>query len=149
MIEQNIEFQEQYKKLDNLCKDCYNSREGVSEYIKQMDNCWLQGAKLVNEWEYLYKMLKHVRWIRNQLAHEVGTLNSDIVEEKDLLFVCDFYNKILHVEDPLSIMRKNQNSQKQKTIQPHPTTPSNTIYQQKDNQSFLSKIFNKLKKLFK
>ena len=42
MLEQNINFQEKYKSLDNLCKDCYNSQEGVSEYIGKWINICLR-----------------------------------------------------------------------------------------------------------
>lgn len=34
----SIEFQEEYKRLDRLCKDYLASAEGVSEYIRQMES---------------------------------------------------------------------------------------------------------------
>ena len=117
MLEQNINFQEKYKSLDNLCKDCYNSQEGVSEYIRQMEKHMLEGKRLVADWENEYSDLKHVRWIRNQLAHEVGTLNSDIVEEKDSLFLFNFYNKLINTKDALSELRKIKSEQIKTNIQ--------------------------------
>lgn len=151
MLEQNINFQEKYKSLDNLCKDCYNSQEGVSEYIRQMDKYMLEGKRLVKDWENEYSNLKHVRWIRNQLAHEVGTLNSDIVEENDILFLSNFYNKIINANDALSVLRKikseqikskhtkvNVNATREKSVQPT-----------KKEAGFLSKLLNKIKNFLK
>ncbi len=143
MIEQNINFQELYKKLDNLCKVCYNSQEGVSEYIRQMDKYMFDGKRFVQHWEIEYDSLKHVRWIRNQLAHEVGTLNSDIVEDDDILFVSNFYDKIINANDPLSKLRKS--NQNKSTSQYTQTRPLST----KNKPRFLSKLLNKIKNFFK
>lgn len=39
MRDLNIEFQEQYKRLDRLCRDMYSSSDsGVSAYIRDMEN---------------------------------------------------------------------------------------------------------------
>lgn len=67
----NIEilFFEEYKKLDNLCKDLFKSDRGVSQYIEEMECTPLSKSRLVELWQNDYKMLKHVRWIRNNIAH--------------------------------------------------------------------------------
>ena len=106
MLTLNLEFQEEYKRLDRLCKDYLSSTEGVSEYIRQMEATPWSNRRYVFTWEDDYKQLKHVRWVRNQLAHEVGTLNSDICTEDDLDWVQSFYNRIINGSDPFTVIRK-------------------------------------------
>ena len=150
MVEQNIHFHELYKRLDNLCKDCFNSQEGVSEYIKQMEKYMLEGKRYITNWEKEYKDLKHIRWIRNQLAHEIGTLNSDIVENSDISFVANFYNKIIKSTDPLSVLGKYKKSQNQTTKQRainYTPTPKRPFLVDK-NYGFFSRLLIKIKKFF-
>ncbi len=153
MLEQNIDFQEKYKRLDKLCKDCYNSQDGVSEYIRLMDKSMYEGIKLVNDWESVYKNLKHIRWIRNQLAHEVGTLDSSIVEEEDILFVFSFYNSMLNANDPLSKMRKLKNNQSNnREPKQNYDAPRESQWQplpREKHTNFLSRLFNKIKNFFR
>ncbi len=106
MLTLNLEFQEEYKRLDRLCKDYLSSAEGVSEYIRQMEATPWSNRLYVFTWEDDYKQLKHVRWVRNQLAHEVGSLNSDVCTEGDLDWVQSFYNRILNGSDPFTIIRE-------------------------------------------
>ena len=40
-------FFEQYKKLDNLCKDLLNNNQGVSAYIKEMEKIPIFERQLV------------------------------------------------------------------------------------------------------
>lgn len=171
----NIMFQEEYKKLDKLCKDCFLSIEGVSEYIRQMKNeqyllqglvqSWAYDYKLVQSWEYDYKMLKHVRWIRNQLSHEVGALQSDICTQDDLDFVLDFYNKIVNCLDPLAQMRVLKENERKRQIQSKKQKQSQTQNQnftvfisestkqnapiiKGEKKSSFSKLFEKIKVFF-
>ena len=102
-----IEFQEEYKRLDRLCKDMFQSANGVTEYIEQMKNVDPLSATL--------RDLKHVRWVRNQLAHEVGALESGVCEKEDLLFVKRFYTQILNGTDPLTLWRVEQEKKTRKS----------------------------------
>ena len=49
-------------------------------------------------------MLKHVRWVRNQIAHDSGAYQ--ISEPSDLEFVLNFYERIFSGQDPLTLLRK-------------------------------------------
>ena len=102
----SIVFQEEYKRLDKLCKDYLSSEKGVSSYIEQMEATAYQNRRYVRSWDEDYKQLKHVRWVRNKLAHEVGTLDSDLCTEEDLEWVKEFTHRILHGSDPFSEARK-------------------------------------------
>ena len=77
MRDLNIDFMDLYKRTDRFIKDAYSSSEGVSEYIRSMESCFNRGISRVQGWKSDYDNLKHIRWIRNQLAHEVS-YDSDI-----------------------------------------------------------------------
>ncbi len=120
------EFFEEYKHLDKLCGDMYSCRNGISEYIDQMDNKSHRGYHLVPLWDSDYKMLKHIRWVRNQIAHDSGAYQ--VSESEDLEFVRNFYDRIFSGQDPLTLLRKeeekaaarrkNQNKQQTTPVQP-------------------------------
>lgn len=166
MLKLNIEFQEEYKRLDRLCKDYLSSTEGVSEYIRQMESTQLSNRRYVHTWENDYKQLRHIRWIRNQLAHEVGTLNSNICTKEDLDWVKNFYNRIITGSDPFTIIRKKleeearrakQQEQARKAVvsnQPKSTqqkqTRQKTTRQKPKHQklSFWSRLVVNIKKFF-
>lgn len=102
-IADNVFF-EAYKRLDKLCSEMYSCQNGVSEYIAQMERETYQGQYRVSSWNTDYKMLKHIRWVRNQIAHDFGLYQ--ISEPEDLDFVQDFHSRIYSGSDPLTLLRK-------------------------------------------
>ena len=98
------DFFEAYKRLDKLCSEMYSCQNGVSEYIAQMERLTYKGQYRVSSWNNDYKMIKHVRWVRNQIAHDSGTFQ--ISEPDDLGFVQDFRSRIFSGNDPLTLLRK-------------------------------------------
>lgn len=146
----NINFQEAYKRLDRLCKDCFAGNDGVSEYIRQLENEQWKLRKY-NLWQDDdYKMLKHVRWIRNKLSHEVDTFQSDLCTQDDLDFVIDFYNDIMDCLDPLAQLYKfEENEKKQKQKINTTSKPKEYDQTKKDKKkSIFAKFIEKIKKLF-
>lgn len=98
------EFFEQYKRLDKLCGEIYSCREGVGSYIDDMESEYVAGLRCVNTWAHDFKMLKHVRWVRNKIAHE--TSRYQICEDPDIDFVYDFYDRIYDGGDPITLLEK-------------------------------------------
>lgn len=98
------EFFEAYKRLDRLCSDIYGCRNGVSQYIEDMDGASYQGRLAVPLWERAHKTLKHLRWVRNQIAHDSGRIL--ICDESDIQDVNDFYDDIMSGCDPLAQLRR-------------------------------------------
>ena len=98
------DFFEAYKRLDKLCSEMYACQNGVSEYIAQMERLTYKGQYRVSSWNNDYKMLKHVRWVRNQIAHDSGTIQ--ISEPDDLDFAQDFRSRIFSGNDPLTLLEK-------------------------------------------
>ncbi len=151
----SLEFQEAYKRLDKLCKDCFFSNEGVSEYLRFMEREDRAGRRYVSTWDADYRMLKHVRWVRNQLSHEVGTLQSDLCTQDDLKFVESFHDRILKCTDPSSVLRKEREKARQQglarlqasreNLPPEDPVNTDTVG---ENKSFFQKIWEKIKEFF-
>ena len=151
MLTLNLEFQEEYKRLDRLCKDCLSSVEGVSEYIRQMDSTPSHNHRYVYGWDGDYKQLKHVRWVRNQLAHEVGSLHSDICTKDDLCWVQSFYDRILNGRDPLTVVRKAKAEEASYIKQQTPARKTESAAEPQPKQrkrSVFGKLFSNIKKFF-
>ncbi len=105
MRDLNIDFMDLYKRTDRFIKDAYSSSEGVSEYIRLMDTDFIRGSTNIRGWKSDYNNLKHIRWIRNQLAHEVS-YNSDICSVIDYEWLEEFYKRLFSSDDPLATLRK-------------------------------------------
>ncbi|MBQ9544288.1 MAG: hypothetical protein IJV00_04090, partial [Clostridia bacterium] len=98
-----------YQKAIRVCLSYYASQNGISEYIANMEQKNNEGRNRVTSWYTDLKMLKHVRWARNQIAHVSGSY--PISEPEDLKFVRDFYSRILSGNDPLTQLRKKSESE--------------------------------------
>ncbi len=96
-------FFEEYKRLEKLCSDMYSCNSGVSGYIADMEQKAARGERMVPSWANDYKMLKHVRWARNRIAHD--TTGEQFSEASDLAFVQEFYGRILKGQDSLALLR--------------------------------------------
>ena len=113
MRDLNIDFMDLYKSVDRFIRDAYSSSEGVSEYIRQMEKNDFKGRRYVVTWGEDYVKLKRLRWIRNQLSHEVG-YDSDICEESDYYWLETFSSRLYSANDPLSAMNKAENAERQR-----------------------------------
>jgi len=113
MTKVEIEFLEEYKRLDRLCQDMLSTLQGVSEYINRMELLFEQGEEFVDEWTINYKMLKHFRWLRNRIVHCVEETECSL---KEIEMITNFYHQILIQQDPLALLYKiNQKIYKNKT----------------------------------
>ena len=113
MTKVEIEFLEEYKRLDRLCQDMLSTLQGVSEYINRMELLFEQGEEFVDEWTINYKMLKHLRWLRNMIVHCVEETECSL---KEIEMITNFYHQILIQQDPLALLYKiNQKIYKNKT----------------------------------
>lgn len=107
-----MKFMSAYKYLDMICRDMNDI--GVSGYIEDMEKN-PQGAYTVIGWQEDYRNLKHYRWIRNQIAHEIDVEEEDLCTQGDIEWIEDFYNRIMDCTDPLACYAstKRENSRKQ------------------------------------
>ncbi|MBO7214625.1 MAG: hypothetical protein J6V66_03920 [Clostridia bacterium] len=104
----NLEYEylEEYKSLDKLCKDMFSTGEGVSEYIRQMDLVPFSNRSYVSNWQAQYKMIVHLRFIRNTIAHDTNSANMEICKEGDLVNLKEFHQSIISGEDPLAVINR-------------------------------------------
>ena len=71
-----------YKKLEKICNDKYNTKHGVSLYIEEMSK-HPDGFKYVPIWNGDLKQLKHYRWLRNKIVHEVDADEEKLCKKSD------------------------------------------------------------------
>ena len=133
----NYEFFDEFKSLDNLCRDIYgksiDSKLGVTLYLEDMDRKAYQGTFNVSGWTSDYNQLKNARNIRNELAHSRNSFSSDICSQEDIDFIHSFRARILNQTDPIALLRKqttqhrpSTNTQSKQPPQSTYNTPSKT-----------------------
>lgn len=102
----NFLFLEEYKRLDRLCRDMHRSDRGVTSYIDDMKTVSVMGRGSVPSWDRDLGELVRLRHIRNQLTHDMGTLDREMCSQEDVLWVKAFQKKIVEQSDPLSLLRR-------------------------------------------
>ncbi len=120
MNECALDYLESYKRLDQLCRDMFRSKDGVTEYINQMDRV-ISRINSKQDWRNFYSRLKYQRRLRNDLVH--NTECSECTEE-DIDEIEYFFDLILKQEDPLACIRKQQTLTRHASIQ---TSDSSSI----------------------
>lgn len=100
-------FFEEYKRTDALCRELLAAERGVSEYIEQMQAAEAEGKQRVPGWQDDFYALKHLRWLRNQIAHEPGGADCS---DADLAQLRSFHQRVLAREDPLALLRQARGS---------------------------------------
>ena len=101
-----MEFMNEYKRLDNLCKDVFRSDAGVSRYIEAMNSYW-NNEYSVNGWTSDLNNLKRYRHIRNRIVHENDIKAADLCDENDAMWIAEFYDRIIEIDDPLARIRQS------------------------------------------
>ena len=94
-----IELLEEYKYVDAICRDMLGAEKGVSAYIEQLDETPVTVRYWIVEWNDEYRQLKHIRWLRNQIAHSTGTVDCT---QSDLEWLKGFHNRLLTQQDILA-----------------------------------------------
>ena len=101
----STQIQEEDKKIEKTLRP-----QTLNDYI---------GQKAVKSWHRVYKSLKHIRWLRSQIAHEANT--TGISTYDDIEFIKKFYNQIFASTDPISQLERlgkyNQTSSFKKSVQ--------------------------------
>lgn len=98
---------DEYKRLDKCLKDAYDSKTGVTNYIEEMCSK-PEGKNTVPDWDFDLEQLCRMRRIRNKISHEVGAYEEDLCNRTDILWLEDFYNRLMREKDPLALLRKNR-----------------------------------------
>lgn len=113
------ELFDEFKRVDAMCRDMLNSDKGVGTYIELMEMSPMSTRYRIANWDNDYKQLKHIRWVRNQLAHETGYVECTA---DDVEWLKDFHQRLLKCEDPLAKAEQlNRHTQVQKVSVPKTT----------------------------
>lgn len=119
-------FFEEYKMLDKLCKEIYSAQNGVSEYISDMETQLNAGSEAIPDFEKDYKTLKHLRWVRNQIAHTPAA--DAICKKEDFAALKKFYGRILKGEDPLIKLKVQRTKKRGHTRRKYEKSGENSRY---------------------
>jgi len=122
------DFFAEYKRLEKLCSEMYSDRNGVSRYIDDMISMSDQGKILIDSWENDLNDLKHIRWLRNRIAHEDDP--DQICNKTDLTFATDFHERIYSGNDPLTLLNRLKKEKLRDT-----EIQESHVNKQKDEQS--------------
>ena len=116
----NYIFFEEFKHLEKLCREIYQSNSGVSDYINDMEKVSAKDFRNIKDWERDLKQLKRLRKIRNTLAHVEGAFSQNICTQNDIDWLKEFYQRIMKQTDPIALLRQNSKTtypiSKQQTI---------------------------------
>lgn len=130
-----MSFIESYKHLDKICGEMFETQYGVSAYIEEMINT-PRGSYLVKGWDDDLKQLKHYRWVRNQIVHELDCYEETMCEAGDDEWLDDFYERIINQTDPLAMYRKATRPQPvAKSAQNHEPAQLQYTYSKQPNRS--------------
>ena len=97
-------FFEEFKRLEAVCNDMFSCKSGVTEYITQMEQAAEKGRSAVPGWDGDYKSLKHLRWVRNKIAHEADA--GAVCTQGDLSQLRSMTAKFQSKQDPLAMLEK-------------------------------------------
>lgn len=89
-----IVFLEEYKYVDAICRDMLGSEKGVSAYIDPLDETPMTVRYWIAELNDEYRQLKHIRWVRNQIAHSTEYVECT-QNDLDLDWLKGFHNRLL------------------------------------------------------
>ena len=114
----DMEFFSEYKAVEHICKDMYGDG-AVKAYIEETESCKSSEKIFINNWDKKLRTLKHLKWLRNQIAHENDSYE---VTEQDIADIKAFHNDLLTQQDPLTLLRKevektNRKQQEQKRLE--------------------------------
>ncbi|MCI8331809.1 MAG: hypothetical protein HFE78_03190 [Clostridiales bacterium] len=99
MRETDGQLLEEYKRVDRICQDMFSCQYGITEYINEMERTAPYQQLQISGWDQDYRSLKHIRWLRNQLVHEIHPESSTFA---DIEWLEDFHQRIVEQQDPLA-----------------------------------------------
>lgn len=131
-----MKFLQTYKRLDHLCRDM--NGVGVTGYLEDMEQL-PDGASIVPGWKEDYNQLKHYRYLRNRIVHEVNAEEEDLCSSADVAWIEDFYGRILGSSDPLVLYRRTKTASSNPDLQllsrtaatPHPADDPSAVSSQR------------------
>lgn len=103
MLETEERLFDEYKTVDKICKDKFLSQSGVNQYIAEMERNFSYGRSVISSWNDDYYKLKHMRWLRNKIAHESDATSCNW---DDIAWLKEFHSRLVNRQDPLALLAK-------------------------------------------
>lgn len=140
MQKNDSKFFDIYKSAEKICRDICGEK-GVTSYIEEMELKAPQGRLLVGGWDKYHKNLKHLRWLRNQIAHDTASYE---VTGQDISDIERFHSDLLSQRDPLALLYKETRKKNKNNAQSNYRQPD---YSRKANNKAVQKKTHPLLKL--
>lgn len=103
MTQAEIDFLDNYKRLENFLRDAYDCESGVSTYLSAMETSCVQGQANVASWQRFERQLRNLRRIRNTIAHDA--CSGGCCGEEDVASLETTIDLFLQRKDPMSLLR--------------------------------------------
>lgn len=122
MNKNNALFLDEYRKLDDVCRESLDMSEGVAEYVKQMESS--EGPKKnVDAWVDDYHALAKCLHIDGLLADDAMNGKAQCTKQ-DIAWIKKFRQRIAKGEDPILELRKYHEKlrlteEKKKMLEPY------------------------------
>ena len=110
-----------FSHLEKICNEMYKDKHGVSLYIEEMKRETSLKTKSIPGWSSDLERLKHLRYIRNGIAHDDQTVDTSYTDS-DVAFLEEMYDRIIAGTDPIGQLRRQQ-----KELQVAKTKPVQSI----------------------
>ncbi len=108
-------FLEEYKHLEKLCSEMYGQNHGVTLYINDMEQTSGYDRRKIAGWDQDFRRLKQLRHIRNAMVHDTS-FDENAYSAEDIVFLQDFYQRIINGNDPLTKKCKLERSVSVSTV---------------------------------
>jgi hypothetical protein len=105
MNKTNVLFSNEYKKLNDICKDSLDMNDGIAEYIKIMESS--EGPKKnIDAWVNDYHNLSKCLHIGNILEDEKALVGQPQCTKQDVAWLKKFQKRVEGGEDPIEELKK-------------------------------------------
>lgn len=130
---------QEFNRVEKLCNRMYSEIHGVTIYIKDMENVPKSKARVIPCWDEDYRNLRRIRHVRNALVHEDA--DADIsYSDADIEYLEDFYQRLMHQQDPLALLKKEMERPKLRSVSVKNTYPENENEEQGRGLGCLSQV---------
>ncbi len=134
------DFLDDFKHLEKLCNEIYDGQHGVTQYIDEMESKSPFAARKVFGWDLDLSGLKRVRHIRNAMVHDSSDFDMDYTPE-DVQFLENFYDRVMNRQDPLALLRQQNEAARAKnraisepTVSFKPVTGSSPVARESEDE---------------
>ncbi len=138
----NVVFFEEFKRLDKICREIYGANQGgVTSYIEDMRRISPFESREIPSWDSDLQFLVKMRNVRNQLSHGIDTMNLPMCDQSDILWLKDFYNRILGQSDPIALLYQRRKEKATRTRTSRPSIPTSSTPSHPSTRNHAAIIF--------